>query len=208
MNAKQENRIEVADLKINKIFQTQIDDTDRDYLCVWMQSILIPWSILRRRNRSLPPLRLEDFNRLNDACIANGGLARRDDKNSVRGYVSNHEKCAEAVGLTGYKKEYVKIPRNADNTFDCSQILALLQWETLVELRDDGRHSLTATGWYKEGGRFFAHVSDPWPKTNDERFDLDRAMTQRKVAGQWIDSRSIESFAWFYKLGTNPKWIE
>ncbi|MBS0616638.1 MAG: hypothetical protein JSR44_00505 [Spirochaetes bacterium] len=119
-----------------------------------------------------------------------------------------HEKCAAAVGLVGYKKEYAAIPRDKKGAADCSQIINLLSWQTLVELRHDGHHSLTATGWYKESGKFYIAVNDPWPTTDDTRFDVSRSITQRFAKGAWIDSRPIESFAWFYKEGSNPKWIE
>ncbi len=207
-----QNILEISSTKINKIFQTEIDDSDADKLCLWMQDILIPWSILRliakAKGENLPPLTLADFNRLNDVCIANGGLKKRDAGNSVDGFVTSHEKCAEAVGLTGYIKEYVKIPRGKDGLFDCSFAVNLLQWGCLVELRDEGRHSLTATGAYKADGKFYLEVSDPWPATNDTRFDCARGVTQRFVQGKgWVDSRTIEYFGWFYKTGTNPKWV-
>lgn len=205
------NILPISDIKIEKIFQTQIDDSDADKLCLWMQDILIPWSILRlikkQSGENVPSLTLADFDRLNDLCIKNGGLARRTDGDSENGYVNNHEKCAEAVGLFGYKKEYVKIPFNKDGTADASFAVNLLQWGSLVELRDDGHHSLTATGAYKAEGKYYLEVRDPWPKTDDTRFDCARAMTQRFTSKGWVDSRSIEYFAWFYKVGSSPKWV-
>jgi len=205
-------RLDVAQIKINKIFQTKIDDASADKLCLWMQNVLIAWSILRVKakadDRDLPePLTLADFNRLNDACIANGGLARLTDGDSKEGFVLNHEKCAEAVGLYGYKKEYVKFSRDKKGACDVSDVLNLLTWGSLVELRDEGAHSLTAVGWYKANGKYYLEVRDPWPKTDDARFDCARGVTQRFVAGRWVDSRSIEYYAWFYKVGTSPKWI-
>lgn len=205
------NILQISNIKIDKIFQTEIADKNADKLCLWMQDILIPWSILRiiakQSGKDLAPLSLADFNRLNDECIKNGGLAKLTEGDSKEGFVNNHELCANAVGLYGYQKEYVKIPTNKDGTFDSSFAFNLLQWGCLIELRDEGHHSLTATGAYKVDGKFYFEVRDPWPKTDDTRFDCARAMTQRFVNGQWIDSRSIEYFGWFFKIGVNPKWI-
>lgn len=205
------DRIDVANVKIDKIFQTEISDANADKLCLWMQDILLPWSILRTLDKQKgierAPLTLDDFNALKKICLANGGLAKLDANNSNAGFVLSHEMCAAAVGLLGYKKEYVTWPKNKDGTFDVSQAVNLLSWGALVELRHDGHHSLTATGWYKDAGKFYFEVRDPWPYTNDERFDCARGFTQRYVSGAWADSRPIESFAWFYKIGSNPKWI-
>jgi len=212
MKPKDGDILRVAHVKINQIYQTEIDDSSADKLCLWMQNILIPWSILRvkakQEGRTLPePLTLADFNRLNDICIKTGALAKLTDGDSKEGFVLNHEKCAEAVGLIGYKKQYEQFTKNKKGEFDVSFVMNLLTWGSLVELRDDGKHSLTAVGWYKADGKFYLEVRDPWPKTDDARLDCSRCMTQRYVGGRWLDSRSIESFAWFYKVGTSPKWI-
>lgn len=206
------DRLTVANVKINEIYQTEIDDANAVKLCLWMSNILIAWSILRIKAKAgkrdaPPPLTLADFNRLNDACIKNGALAKLTDGDSKDGFVTNHEKCAEAVGLTGYKKEYVKFTRDKKGVVDVADVINLLTWGCIVELRDEGKHSLVATGWYKAAGKFFLEVRDPWPKTNDTRFDCARGMTQRYIAGRWVDSRSIEFYGWFFKVGTSPKWV-
>jgi hypothetical protein len=206
------DKLTVAQVKINEVFQTEIDDDDADKLCLWMCNVLAAWSILcvkaRMDKRAVPaPLTLDDFNRLKNICLSNGALAKRDAKNSFNGFVTNHEKCAEAVGLLGYEKQYVKFSKDKKGVFDVGDVINLLSWGALVELRDEGAHSLIATGWYKADGKFYLEVRDPWPKTNDTRFDCARGVTQRYVKGAWVDSRTIEFYGWFFKRGTSPKWI-
>ena len=206
------DRLDVANVKINQVFQTEIDDADADKLCLWMSNTLIAWSILRVKARLVEkpipaPLTLDDFNRLKNVCLSNGALAKRDAANSLNGFVTNHEKCAEAVGLTGYKKEYVKFARDKKGVVDVTPVLNLLSWGSIVELRDEGKHSLVATGWYKAEGKYYLEVRDPWPKTNDTRFDCARGVTQRFEKGKWVDSRSIEFYGWFYRGGSSPKWV-
>lgn len=206
------DRLDVANVKINQVFQTEIDDASADKLCLWMSNVLISWSILRvlarLAGKPMPaPLTLDDFNRLNDLSIKNGALAKLTDGDSKDGFVTNHEKCAEAVGLTGYKKEYVRFSKDKKGNVEVTPVLNLLSWGSIVELRDEGKHSLVATGWYKADGKFYLEVRDPWPKTNDTRFDCARGMTQRFEKGKWVDSRSIEFYGWFYRVGSSPEWV-
>lgn len=200
MNENKGRVISMASISITRVYQTEIKDAWASKLCMWLCEMWMAWSLLRRKDKNLAPFTREDLDRLNNACIKNGGLARLNDEDSDNGFVKNHERNAEAVGLFGYKKIY--------EPMDPAKVIALLQWGAIVELRDEGRHSMLAIGWYQEDGKTFLEMFDPWKKTNDGRLDCARNTTQRLVDGKWVDSRTVEFFAWYYKVGTNPKWIE
>lgn len=190
--------VDMEHVSLNDIKQTTIDDKWNTKLCLWVADTQIAGSIRRIYDKTLSPFTLDDLNRFADECIARGGLARLDDKNSQDGFVLNHQIVAEVAGLKGYVKKYVP--------FDAAKIFALLQWKCLVELRDEGHHSLLATGWFKgDDGKFYCNTSDPWPATDDKRLDTARAMTQRLVNGKWIDSRSIEFIGYYVRRGTD--WL-
>lgn len=197
-------KIQMNEIKLPTLRQTDISDTAKNELCLVYSGGQMAYQ-LRRRNEmkkgvKLPTWTMKDVDEFIDKAIGNGGVYTEDGVNSLHGMAKNHRKIAEAAGLYGYDKEYVK--------YDSAKIMALLQWDSLVELRDEGRHSLLATGWYKEDDKFYCSTSDPWPYSDDLRLDCARAMTQKKVNGKWVDSRSIEYFAFYYKIGTDPKWIE
>lgn len=181
-----ENKLQMGGVTLNDIKQTEIDDTDRNKLCLALCDLQMAAADLR-----LTPT-LADINKWIDEAVANGAIASKDGKNSFNGFVNNHEKLAAIVGLNGVRKVYEK--------FDLFKITALLQWKRAVELRDEGRHSLLAVNWYKEGDKFYASTLDPWPYTDDKRVDLERATTQRLVSGKWVDSRTIE-FIGYYEKG-------
>lgn len=184
--------VKMRHISANDIKQTTIDDKGANELCLALCDIQIAGSLLKKT------FTLGDVNRIVKDAIKNGGLASVDGKDSYHGFVKSHEKLAEAAGLTGYVKKYIK--------FDAAKIFALLQWGSLVELRDEGKHSLLATGWYKLGDEFFCSTSDPWPFTDDKRLDTARAMTQKVgKGGKLIDSRSIEYIGFYVKTGTD--WI-
>lgn len=205
-------KIDIKKIELKTLRQTDIDDAGKNELCLVYSGLRVAYQLRRRleakKGVKLPDLDMPDIDRMIDECVANGGVKTHDKKNSWHGLAADHVKIAEAAGLFGYEKEYVKIGKNPDGSFDCSFICALLQWDSLVELRDEGRHSLLATGWYLEGTTVYCTTSDPWPYSDDLRFNTKTAMTERKVNGKWTPSRSIEFFAWYYKRGTNPKWIE
>lgn len=184
--------VKMRHVSANDIKQTTINDKGANELCLALCDIQIAGSLQKK------VFSLADVNRIVDAAIKNGGIASVDGKDSYHGFVKSHEKLAEAAGLTGYTKKYVK--------YDAAKIFALLQWGSLVELRDEGHHSLLATGWYKQGDSFYCTTSDPWPYTDDKRLDTARAMTQKVGAGgKLIDSRSIEYIGFYIKNGT--EWI-
>lgn len=190
--SEQDISVKMRHVSANDIKQTTIDDKGANELCLALCDIQIAGSLQKK------VFTLADVNRIVDAAIKNGGLASVDGKDSYHGFVQSHEKLAEAAGLTGYVKKYIK--------FDAAKIFALLQWGSLVELRDEGHHSLLATGWYKQGDQFFCTTSDPWPYTDDKRLDTARAMTQKVgPGGKLIDSRSIEYIGFYVKSGTD--WI-
>jgi hypothetical protein len=174
-------------VKLDHIFQTQIDDKANTELCLCLSDLLLAAADLK-----LSPS-LADVDRWVDEGVRVGALASRDGKNSEHGFVKNHEKLAEIVGLKGVKKIYEK--------FDIGRVTALLQWEKAVELRDEGHHSLLCVSWREEGGEFYGEVLDPWPYTDDKRIDLKRGITQRLIKGEWKDSRSIEYIGYFEKVG-------
>lgn len=192
-------------ITIREIYQTEIDDKWATKLCMWLCEMWMAWSVLcfiaEREGKEKPaPFTLEQLNKLNDLCIEKGGLARLTDGDSDNGFVKNHEINAECVGLKGYKKIYEPIG-------DGSKVVNLVQWGIICELRDDGRHSMMAVGSYEDAGEMFLTVFDPWKKTDDRRYRCSTGMTQRKVNGKWVDSRSVESFAWYYKVGSAPRWV-
>lgn len=190
-------KIEMQNVKLDKVFQTEVDDSDNEKLCMWLVDVYMAWGHLKRETPNLAPLTLAEINKIQDASIKNGGLLDRDkDGNSDDGYVANHEKVAAAAGLTGFTK--VREP------YDKHKVINLLQWQCLVEIRSSG-HSMLAHGWFMENKKPFAHVLDPWPKTDDVRLDLDRGMTLRQGKAGFVDSRKIVSFAWYRKNGTD--WI-
>lgn len=184
--------IKMKHVSANDIKQTTINDKGANELCLALCDIQIAASLQKK------VLTLADINRIVDVAITNGGLASLDGKDSYHGFVKSHEKLAEAAGLTGYTKKYIK--------FDAAKIFALLQWGSLVELRDEGHHSLLATGWYKQGDSFYCTCSDPWPYTNDVRLDTARGVTQKTgLRGALVDSRSIEYIGFYVK--ENTEWI-
>lgn len=178
----------VKEIKLNDIKQTEIDDAGRNALCMALCKIQMAGAMVGK------VYDLAEVNKIVDRCIEIGALRSTDKKNSD-GWVANHEKIAEACGLKNVKNVYKK--------FDRYDIVNRIQWGQPIELRDEGKHSLLAVGWYKEGDDFFLTVIDPWPKTDDKRLDLSRAMTQRKVGGKWVDSRSIEYYGYFEKIEKN-----
>lgn len=192
-------------IPVTEIFQTEIKDKWASKLCMWLCEMWMAWSIMRFISSHeyqviIPALTKHDLNRLNNECIAKGGLKKLTAEDSDNGFVLNHEINAACVGLTGYKKLYEPIG-------DASKVINLVQWGIICELRDEGKHSMMAVGTYEETGEIFIKVFDPWKATNDRRFNCKTRMTQRRVNGVWTDSRSVESFAWYYKLGTEPKWV-
>jgi hypothetical protein len=186
----------MAWIDMEPIRQTDIDDAANDKLCLALTNIQLCGSILIALKKRITPFSLAEVNAIIDKSIKNGGLKTKDGVNSDGGYVLNHEKMAEACGLPGYKKHYARLG-------DGSELLNRLQWKVAVELRDEGKHSLIACGWHVQSGKVYVDVFDPWPKTDDSRFDLARAMTQRQVNGKWVDSRSIEYIGYYNKAGTN-----
>lgn len=184
--------VKMRHVSANDIKQTTIDDKAAAELCLFLSDVQICGSLQKK------VFSLADINRIKMAAIKNGGLASHDGKDSYHGWVQSHEKIAEAAGLSGYTKKYIK--------FDAAKIFALLQWGSLVELRDEGHHSLLATGWYKLEDKFYCTTSDPWPYTDDKRLDTARAMTQKiGLRGAIVDSRSIEYIGFYVKNGT--EWI-
>jgi len=173
--------------KFNDIKQTLISDGGKNALCLALVNLQLAASEIGK------VLGLEDVNKFVKAAVKAGALRSTDGENSD-GWImpGGHEKLAELVGLKDVEKKYIK--------FDRSDIINRLQWGKAVELRDEGKHSLLAYRWFKEGETFFADVLDPWPKTNDTRINLDRAMTQREVNGKWVDSRSIEYIGFYEKI--------
>ncbi len=192
--------IQMNAIAVNRVYQTEINDRWASKLCMWLCEMWMAWSLLKRKNPDLKPFTKADLDHLNNECIAKGGLKKLTAEDSDNGFVANHEINAECVGLKGFKKIYEPI--------DAAKCVNLIQWGAIIELRDDGRHSMLAIGWYVENGKTYLNMFDPWKQTNDGRFDCARNMTQRFVNGAWADSRSVESFAWYYKVGTSPKWIE
>ena len=191
------------EIKINHIWQTDIDDKAAAELCMWECEIFMGWSYGRKSIKNLPCPDLKFLNWANDEAIKRGGLKKATDGDSVHGYVTNHEINFQiGGGPKGYTKEYEYFK---DAGFE--KIVNLIQWGALVELRDEGRHSMIANGSYLEDGKPFLSVIDPWPKSNDQRMDCTRFMTQKMINGKWVDSRSIECFAWYHKDGSNPKWV-
>ena len=190
--------IQMNDIPLEKIFQTQIDDGGKLALCVAYSTMHIANSILRAHDKSVPKLTLDSINKIVDESVANCGLASKDGFNSDRGWVKSHEKIAEAVGLKGYTKVYEEA--------DASKIFALLQWGSMVELRHEGHHSMIATGWFKgKDEKFYCKVQDPWPYSDDCLLDTSRMVTLKKVNGKLVDSRTIELMGWFKKNGTD--WV-
>lgn len=189
----------MAHVAIDDIKQTDISDAGNKELCLCLADIQIAGSILLMQKKIATPFTLADIDRIVDAAILNGGLATADKQNSLHGYVLSHERVAEAAGLLGYVKKY--------ELYDASRIFALLQWGSVVELRQEGRHSMLATGWFKaDTGKVYCTVSDPWPATNDTLLDCDRAMTQRMVGeGFMKDSRRITHIGYYVRRGTN--WL-
>ena len=204
-----ERFIAVNEIKLNTISQRDIDDTDADKLCMFEVECFIGWSyangILKKK---LPAPTLADLNRWADEAIKKGGLAKRDATNSQDGYVLNHEINFQiAGGPKGFKKLYEYFKDVGHH-----KAMNLLLWGACIELRDEGRHSLLAHGVFLENGITFFNVSDPWPLTDDKRFNCSTLFTERNVAKKgeaprWVKSRSIECFAWYYREGSNPKWV-
>ncbi len=190
------NHIELKDLK-----QTKIHDSWNTKLCTALVNIQIGCGILITKGLIKTPFTIEKVDEIVDACVAKGALASRDGKNSDNGYVADHEKMLALCGVPGkWKKHYPKL--DADGL---ANMIALLQWGAPVELRDEGKHSLLACGTFIEDGVLYLDVIDPWPDTDDKRFNTVTKMTQRLVNGVWKDSRSIEYYGWFENLET--KWL-
>ncbi len=182
-------KIQVNRIGLNDIKQTQINDKGNEALCTALCNILQAGAM-----QGLV-YTLADVDRIVDACVANGALRTADGVDSD-GYINSHRKMAEACGLTGFRKIY--------RAFDANELITRIVWGQPVELRDDGHHSLLALGVFEEGGKAYADVLDPWGKTNDQRLDITRQMTQRQVAlGKWVDSRSIERIG-YYKDASQP----
>lgn len=191
--------VDMSHVAVEDIKQNDIADADANKLCLALCDIQLAGSILLGQKAIARPFNLADINRIVDKAIANGGIASVDGINSDSGWVKSHEKIAEAAGLFGYVKKYAP--------FDPAKIFALLQWKSLVELRDEGRHSLLATSWFKgEDGIFYCRTSDPWRPTNDTLLDTSRALTLRKDRnGNLVPSRSIEYIGYYVRNGTD--WI-
>lgn len=172
--------IQMQSIKVSDLKQTKLTDTGPNELCLALMNIQAA------AGRIGKVLTIEQADAYMKQCRAAGAVSADD-------VVRNHEKQAEVVGLTGVKKIYEK--------YTPGRLTALLQWNIPVELRDEGRHSLLAFGWYQDDDkRNYASVTDPWPATDDKRFDIERGMTQRLVKGEWKDSRSIEYLGWFEKI--------
>lgn len=186
MNSPQ---IDMARVALNDIKQTTIDDKGNRGLCLALCSFQMAAAMAGKKPT------LDDINHYVDEAIRIGAIASKDGVNSADGWVADpgHGKLAEIAGLPGHKKIYER--------YTIGRLTALLQWGIPVELRDEGKHSLLAVGWYKEENSdlFYAEVLDPWPATNDKRFDMQRAMTQRAVNNKWVDSRTIEYLGWYEK---------
>lgn len=176
--------ITVKHIALNDIKQTDIDDAGKNALCMALCNIQMAGAMIGK------VFTLKDVDRIVDQCVANGALRSTDRVNSD-GWVVSHEKIAEACGLPYVKKFYKK--------FDRHDIINRLQWGQPIELRDEGKHSLLCVGWFKEGDKFYGECLDPWPKTDDKRIDFERATTQRKEKGKWVDSRTIEFYGYFEK---------
>lgn len=193
--------MQINNIKLNHIWQTDIDDASADKLCMWLCEIFMGWSYAYKANRAVVCPDLGKINELKNEAIARVGLAKLDNNNSKDGYVLDHEINFQlAGGPKGYTKIYEYF-----NKAGHEKVVNLLQWGVLVELRDEGKHSLLANGSYIEEGTTYLSVVDPWPKTDDKRFNCDTYMSQRKVGDKWVDSRSIECFAWYRKNDTD--WI-
>jgi len=172
--------IEMNSIKISDLKQTNLTDTGPNELCLALMDIQIAAGQIGKG------LTIEQADAYMKECRRVGAVSADD-------VVRNHEKIAAIVGLTGVKKIYEK--------YTSGRLTALLQWGIPVELRDEGRHSMLANRWYQDdNGKNYAQVLDPWPATDDKRFDIERAMTQRLVKGAWKDSRSIEYLGWFEKI--------
>lgn len=191
--------IDMAHIAVQDIKQNDIADAAADKLCLALCDIQIAGSLLLLQGKRKTPFTLEDVDVIIDAAIANGGIASKDGVNSDNGWVASHEKVAEAAGLFGYTKKYTP--------FNAAILFALLQWGSLVELRDEGKHSLLATSWFKANdGVYYCTVSDPWRATNDIFIDSARALTYRAdKTGTLVPSRSIEYLGYYVRRGTN--WI-
>jgi hypothetical protein len=192
-----QSKTRVAHIELKDIKQTAISDTWKTKLCTALCNIQICCGIMLTKGLLKNPFSISDIDRIVDEAVKNGGLSTKDGENSDNGYVANHEKIAEAAGLPGkWKKLYPRL--DADGL---ANILALLQWGSPVELRDEGKHSLLATGSYLENGIIFLEVIDPWPYTDDKRLNTKTNMTQKKnEKGEWVDSRSIEFYGWYKNL--------
>lgn len=199
---KTNHLIEMTKISVTEVYQTEIDDKWATKLCMWLCEMWMAWSIRRIYNKKLAPWTKADLNRLNDESIKEGGLKKLTDGDSDNGFVTDHEINARVAGLKGYTKIYEKLDDAGK-----AKLVNLLQWEVICELRDEGKHSMLAIGWSfdESSGTTYIEMFDPWKATNDLRMDLKRGMTQRKVNGKWVDSRSVESFAWYRKNGED--WI-
>jgi hypothetical protein len=195
-----ETKTQVSHIELKDLKQTRISDKWNTKLCTALCDIQIACGILLSKKELKAPFTYDDVDRIVDDSVRNGGLATKDGVNSEHGYVANHEKIAEAAGLYGFKKYYIKL-----DAAGLSKMVALLQWGSPVELRDEGKHSLLAVGAYLENGTLFLNVSDPWPYTNDERFNTKTNMTQRLEKGAWVDSRSIEYIGYYENKKTG--WL-
>jgi len=170
---------EMQTIKVSDLKQTGLTDTGPNELCLALMNIQAAAGQL---GKVLTLAQADEYMKL---CRKAGAVSSDD-------VVRNHEAQAAIVGLTGVKKIYEK--------YTPGRLTALLQWKIPVELRDEGKHSLLAVGWYLDDDkRIYAHTVDPWPYSDDKRFDLARAMTQKLVKGVWVDSRSIEYLGWFEK---------
>lgn len=182
-------RVQMAQVTLNDIKQTAIHDKGATSLCLGLCNL----QMAAAEVGLVPDLAQIDL--WIDESVRVGALRSQDGVNSD-GWIQpgGHEKMAAIVGLDNVEKVYEK--------FDVGTITARLQWKKPVELRDEGKHSLLCVGWYIDtDGKAYGECIDPWPKTNDQRIDFDRAMTQRLVNGQWIDSRSIEYIGYFKQRG-------
>jgi len=175
--------------KVTKINQRLVRDAGADALCLCIVNLQMAAAEMKQT------LDVSDINRLVKEAVKVGALRSPDGGKNSDGWIlpGGHEKIAELVGLTGVKKKYVK--------FDTGDVITRLQWGKPVELRDEGKHSMLTARWFMIGNKPFADVLDPWPKTNDIRVDLIRAMTQRDVKGKFVDSRSIEYIGFYEKTG-------
>lgn len=175
--------------KVDLINQRLIKDAGADALCLAICNLQMAAAEMKMT------LDMADINRLVKEAVKVVALRSPDGGKNSDGWIlpGGHEKIAGLVGLTGVKKKYIK--------FDKGEIITRLQWGKPIELRDEGKHSMLAVRWYMDGNKAFSDVLDPWPKTNDTRCDLDRAVTQREVNGTFVDSRSIEYIGFYEKTG-------